>query len=120
MSGRTRFLTHRGKQILLIDLSHCSAAEAEKIIRGVPEIVTAKPRGSVLILTDYTGATVDEEVLRTVQESAVFDKPFVKRSAWIGAQNLPAAFYEKLKKFSGREFPTFKSREEALEWLTTD
>jgi hypothetical protein len=31
MSDRIRFITHQGKQILLVDLSHCSAAEVEKV-----------------------------------------------------------------------------------------
>jgi predicted nuclease of predicted toxin-antitoxin system len=53
-----RFITHQGKQILLIDLSNCSGAEVEKIFRAVPELVTKRPRGSVLILTDFQGSIV--------------------------------------------------------------
>ena len=117
---RIRFVEHQGKRILFVDLSKCSAKEVEKISRIVPDFVTVQPRGSVLILTDFTGATFDHEALRTMKESAVFDKPFVKKSALIGTDSLPEKFYEQIKSFSGRELPIFASREEALAWLVQD
>ena len=92
MAYRIRFITHQGKQILLVDLSNCSTAEVERIVRAVPEVVTTRPRASVLILSDFTGASFDEEAIRAMKESAVFDKPYVKRSAWVGAENFPDLF----------------------------
>jgi hypothetical protein len=117
---RVRFLTHQDKEVLLVDLSNCSAAEVEKLVRIVPVIVTAQPLHSVLILTDFTGASFDDEALRTMKESAVFDKAHVKKSALVGAQSLPHGFYEILRSFSRREFPAFDTREGALDWLTKD
>jgi hypothetical protein len=117
---RIRFITHKGKQILLTDFSNCSAIEVDKVVRAAPEYVTAQPRGSVLVLSDFTGASFNEEALRTMKESAVFDKPYIKKSAWVGAENLPQVFGQNLKDFSRRQFPTFKSREEALIWLVED
>jgi hypothetical protein len=78
---RIRFINHQGKRILLADFSNCSASEVEKISRRVPDHVTVQPRGSVLILSDFNGASFDHDALRTMKESAVFDKPFVKKSA---------------------------------------
>jgi hypothetical protein len=120
MTDRIRFITHQDKQVLLVDLSNCSAAEVERIVRAVPGVVTTRPRASVLILSDFTGASFDEEAIRAMKESAVFDKPYVKRSAWVGAENFPEAFSESVRNFSRREFPAFKTREEALAWLTKD
>jgi len=120
MTDRLRFITHHGKQILLVDLSYCSAAEVEKIVRAVPELVTTHPHGSVLILSDFRGASFDREAIRGMKEAAVFDKPYVKKSAWVGAENFPQEFSKSLRNFSRREFPTFKTREEALAWLLKD
>lgn len=120
MADRIRFITHQAKQILLVDLSNCSAGEVEKIVRALPEVVTSRQRDSVLILSDFTGASFDEEAIRTMKETAVFDKPYIKKSAWVGAENLPELFSENVSSFSRREFPTFKSREEALSWLVTE
>jgi len=120
MADRIQFVSHGGKQILFVDFSNCSPAEVEKICRAVPELVTALPRNSVLILSDFTGASFDKDAIRAMKESAVFDKPHVKKSAWVGAENFPHEFSRSLSNFSRREFPAFKSREEALAWLVKD
>jgi hypothetical protein len=117
MHKRISVIRHQAKQILFVDCSACSAAEVEKIARLVPEIVTAQPRASVLALVDFTGAKFDEATIRTMKESAVFDKPYIKASAWIGSEALPKMYYEQLTSFSGRDFPAFNTRLEALEWL---
>jgi hypothetical protein len=114
---RIRFFSHANRQILFVDFSHCSAVQVEKIARAVPEYVTKQPVGSVLLLSDFAGATMDREAIRTMKESAVFDKPYVKKSAFIGAENFPSAFYDELKAFAGRELPMFRTRTEALDWL---
>jgi hypothetical protein len=120
MTDRIRFISHEGKKILLVDFSNCSAAEVEKVCRAVPDVVTTLPRNSVLILSDFTGASLDKEAIQAMKESAVFDKPHVKKSAWMGAETFPHAFSESLRSFSRREFPAFKTREEALAWLAKD
>ena len=117
MADRVRFITHLGKQVLSVDLSGCSAAEVQEVMRGLPDTVTTHPRGSLLILVDYSGAFVDEEGMRVIKETAVFDKPYVKKSASVAARKIPS---ELVEKFSRRELPGFKSREEALAWLVKD
>jgi hypothetical protein len=117
MNDNIRFVTHAGKQILLIDVSNCSALQVEEIYRAVPELVTTRPLGSVLILSDFTGASFNTEAIRVMKETAVFDKPYVKRSALAGTENFPQLFFESLSSFSRREFTAFKTRDEALAWL---
>src|SRR6266436_836699 len=120
MEERIRFIDHQGKRVLLVDFSNCSANEVEEIARAVPDHVTVNPHSSVLVLTDFTGAAFDRDALRAMKETAVFDKPFVRKSALIGTEDLPASFYDELKSFSRRELLTFKTREDALAWLATD
>jgi len=118
--NRVCFFQHEGKRILLVDLSNCTAREAEETTRRVPDSVTAEPRGSVLILTDFSGGLFDAAALRAVKETAVFDKPFVKRSALVGTLSLPREFHDEMTKFSRRNFSIFGTREEALRWLVQD
>jgi bifunctional ADP-heptose synthase (sugar kinase/adenylyltransferase) len=94
LTDHIRLISHQRKQILLIDLSNCSAAEVGKVFRAVSEFVTTRPRGSVLILSDFTGASLDPEAVRIIKETAVFDKTYVKKSAWTGTENLPREFAE--------------------------
>ena len=120
MHERIHLINHHGKQVLEVDLSNCSAAEVEKIARAVPEFVTTRPRDSILILSDFKGASFNQETIRAMKESAVFDKPYIKKSAWVGADSFPEAFRDNLKSFSRRVFPTFKNRQEALNSLVED
>ena len=120
MEDRIRFIQHQGKQILLVDISHCTPREIEKAALLVPSYVTIEPRGSVLLLADFSGAEFDRIAVERLKEAAVFDRPHVKRSAWVGIEKLPAIFFEHIKNFSQRELPTFKTRAEAMDWLVTD
>jgi len=120
IEDRIRFIAHKGKQILLVDLSHCTAAELEKISRLVPSYVSTQPRGSILLLADFTGVAFDRSGITRLKEATVLDRPYLKRSAWVGTENLPKVFYEHMKTFSQRDLPIFKTREEALDWLVAD
>jgi hypothetical protein len=120
VQDRIRFINHGGKKILLVDFSNCPANEVEEIARAVPNYTTVQPLGSVLVLTDFTAAVFDRDAVRAVKETAVFDKPYVKKSALIGTEDLPASFYDELKSFSRRDLLVFKTREEALDWLAVD
>lgn len=120
IGDRIRFFDHEGKRILIVDLSNCTAHEVEEITRRVPDFVTTQPLRSVLILTDFAGASFNQDALLAMKETAVFDKPYVKKSALIGTKSLPQDFHESMKSFSRRELPTFSSREEALKWLVED
>jgi hypothetical protein len=120
MADRIRFIEHKGKQILLADCSHCTAEELETLSRLVPSYVTAEPKGSVLLLADFTGAQFERSAIERLKRDTVLDRPHVKRSAWVGTETLPHIFYEHLKSFSQRELPTFKTREAAMDWLVAE
>jgi hypothetical protein len=120
IGDRIRFFDHEGKRILMVDLSNCTAHQVEEITRRVPDYVTNQRLRSVLILTDFAGASFDKDALVAMKETAVFDKPYVNKSALIGTESLPRDFYENMKTFSRRELPIFSSREEALKWLVED
>jgi len=94
---RVRFVTHQGKQILFIDMTNCVSEEAMVIASEVQRVVTAQPRNSVLTLSDLTGGEFRRDAITRMKEVAVFDRPYVKRAAIVGAESLPNAFYEALK-----------------------
>src|SRR5580704_18018638 len=120
MEDRIRFIEHRAMQILLVDVSHCTPAEVATIVLLVPSYVTSEPRGSVRLLADFTGAEFDRIAIDRLKESAVFDRPHLKRSAWVGIDKLPRVFYEHIKNFSQRDLPAFETREEAMDWLVSE
>ena len=105
---------------MLIDFSHCEPNEMMLLLEEVKRTVERHERGSLLTLGDMTGAHIDRAVATRMKEVLVMDRPFVKRSAWVGVDSVPRVYYENMKSFSKREFPPFKTREEAMDWLVSE
>ena len=114
---RLQFVKHKGHAIYLVDFSHCEAKEMMLLLDQVRADVARHAPGSVLTLADVTGAHFDKAVATRIKEVLVLDRPYVKKSAWVGTESLPHVFYENFKSFSQREIPAFKTREEAMDWL---
>jgi hypothetical protein len=117
MDDRIHFIEHQGKQILLIDYSHATVQQMLLLLEHVRITVAQHARESLLILGDFTGAEVDRTVATRIKEVLTLDRPFVKKAAWVGTENIPHAYMESFHTFSQREIVTFKTREEAMDWL---
>jgi hypothetical protein len=120
MDERLRFIKHKGHAIYLIDFTHCAEKELLLLLDLIRADIARHQPGSLLVLTDFTGAEIDKKVATRMKEVLVLDRPYVKRSAWVGTESLPQVFYEHFKNFSQRDLPVFKTREEAMEWLVQE
>ncbi len=120
MDERLRFIKHKGKAVYAVDFTNCTPKELLLLLDQIRASVANHEPNSVLIFADFSGAQVDKKVATRLKEVLVLDRPFVKRSAWIGTESVPEVYYEHFKNFSQRDFPTFKTREEALDWLVAD
>jgi hypothetical protein len=119
LDDRLRFIKHKGQAIFLIDFSHCKGKDIMVLLDMVRADVARHPPQSVLTLADFTGAQVDKTVATHIKEVLTLDRPYVKRSAWVGTESLPHVFYENFKTFSQRDIPAFKTREQAMDWLVS-
>lgn len=117
MDDRIHFIEHKGKQILLLDFSHANAHEMQLLMDYARGMIAKHPRESVVTLADMTGCEVDHAVATRIKEVLTLDRPFVKKTAWVGTEGIPHAFMENFHIFSQRDIVTFKTREEAMEWL---
>jgi hypothetical protein len=117
MDDRIYFVEHKGKQILNFDFSHATAQQMQLLLEHIRITVAQHARESLLTFADYTGATVDHAVATKIKEVLTLDRPFVRKTAWIGTENIPRAFMESFHNFSQREIATFNTREEAMDWL---
>jgi hypothetical protein len=117
---RLFFVKYKGHAIYVIDFSHCAAKEILLLLDLLRADISRHQPGSMLTLADFTGAQVDKNVATRIKEVLVLDRPYVKRAAWVGTESLPHIFYEHFKNFSQRDLPTFKTREEAMEWLVQE
>jgi hypothetical protein len=117
---RVGFITHEGKQVLLIDFTNCTPEEVTSVSDEARRIITAQAEHSVLVLADFAGAQFSRDGVTRIKEVTTYDRPFVKRAAWVHTGSLPKVFYDAIQMFSQREFPTFETREEALEFLVKE
>lgn len=117
---RLRFVTHRAQRVLLLDFTHCTPEEISAISDQVPGVVTREPRGSVLVVADFSGAEFDREAVEHIKIATAFDRAHVKRAAWVLTENLPKVLYDSVRQFSAREFTVFATREEALDSVVSD
>jgi hypothetical protein len=117
LDDRLHFMKHKGQMIFVIDFSNCRAKEILLLLDMIRATVARSEPGSMLTLSDFSGAQIDKQVATRAQEVLVLDRPYVKRAAWIGTESLPNVFYEHFKSFSQRDLPAFKTREEAMDWL---
>ena len=120
MDDRIHFVEHKGKRILLIDFCGATAQQMQLLLEHVRITVAQHARESLLTLGDFTDAQVDRTVATTIKEVLTLDRPFVKKTAWVGTDQIPRAFLESFHNFSQRDIVTFKTREEAMDWLAEE
>ena len=117
--GRFRYIEHRGKRILLADVSNCTPEQLLDWIKTVPQYVTKQPEHSVLLLGDLTGTHFTKEAIEQLKIAAVFDRPHVAKAAWVLNDNLHKVLMDSIRAFSAREIPVFATREEAMDYLAS-
>jgi hypothetical protein len=120
MDERIRFIEHQGKQILFLDFSHATAVDMILLLEQVRAVIARRARGTVVTLGDFTDAEIDHDVAMKIKEVLTLDRPFVKKTAWVGTESIPHAMMENFHSFSQREISTFKTCEEAKDWLAAE
>jgi hypothetical protein len=118
---RVRFITHKGKQVLLLDYSHL-ADEAEMLgmITDREEIVAKQPKGSLLTIADLTAARLTKAVITKVKEANVHDLPYVRRSALVGVDASQEAAVQAVDTFAHRHWARFDTLQAALDWIVSE
>ena len=120
LDDRVCFIEQQGMRVLQLDFSHATAAQMIALLKRVKDTVAQQAPKSVIVLANYEGAEIDHDVAMKIKEVLTLDRPFIKKAAWIGTADIPNALMENFHFFSQRETVTFKTREEALDWLVKD
>jgi hypothetical protein len=116
---RVSFVSHRSKQVLVLDFSHISVADLLRLLPDAAALIRAQPAHSLLILTDVTDAAFDVQVTQALKDFTVGNKSYVKASAVVGVTGLKKIVYDAVMKFSGRTMPIFETIDKAKDWLVT-
>ncbi len=115
---RVQFIIHQGKRVLMEDFTNISAgAEFESTIKKAQALIAAEPVNSVLALFDATDCSFNADMLNIMKDFTKTNTPYVKKAVVVGISGLLQVALSAVSKFSGREFHSFKTREEALDYL---
>ena len=114
---RIKFIEHKGKRILFIDMSELLEDYVISVIENAEKIIRMQPEKSVLTLTDVTHARYNSKVVSRMQEYVKGNKPYVKAAAIIGINPIKRIIFNKIMEFSQRELFAFEDKEKAMDWL---
>jgi len=71
------------------------------------------------VMTDVTGATYNQEVANAIKSFVQDNTPHIKASAVVGADGVRLVLLNTVIFLTRRELKTFKTRQEAQEWLAS-
>ncbi len=117
---RIQFTTYKGKKILIEDFTKLGpGSDFEEAIKKAQKTIAAEPEKSVLAVFDATGCSFNTEMLNMVKEFTKANTPYIKKATVVGMSGLLQVALTAVSKFSGREFITYKTREEAMDFLAS-
>ena len=117
--GSVRFIEHKAKRVLLIDLSNCELEEIVSVVKETKKLIAKEEKSSVLTLANVTGSNPSIAITKVLKDFVAFNKPYVRASAVVGVSGIQKLTLEAVIKFSNRNFALFNTIEEAKEWLVT-
>jgi hypothetical protein len=118
---RVRFITHKGKKVLLVD--YTDLADESKLLKMIDQrefLVDSQPKNSVLMIINVTGAKFSKEVLTRAKEANVYDLPYVRRAALVGVEDRQKPAVDAVAMFANRRRENFATLAEALDWIVAD
>jgi hypothetical protein len=118
---RVRYITHKGKKVLLVDytgLSH--EAEILKMLEQREFLVDSQPKHSVLMVIIVSGAKFSKDVLTRAKEANVYDLPYVRRAALVGVSDNQKVAIDAVSMFAKRHWEKFATLAEALDWIIAE
>jgi hypothetical protein len=117
MRERVKFITHRGKQILSIDLAQASPEEFLATMEHARGIIARQPLSSLRTLTNVTGIRYRTEIGPAVRDFVEHNKPYVVAGAVVGLDALKTIMFNFINRVTGRSLRAMDSAREAMDWL---
>jgi hypothetical protein len=117
--GRTRFIEHEGRAIVLMDFSQISdEAYATVVIAEAKRFVAGQPRiRNLLTLVDVTGSMATPPLIEQLKDLARHNTPWVLAGAVVGVSMVLRLLMRIITAVTGRKLATFRSVDDAKDWL---
>jgi hypothetical protein len=116
---KPEIILHKGKSVLYLDFTNMrDKDEIMKLEDDGADYIRKQPLNSVLTLTNMENMFFNNELKKYFEEKVRGNAPFVKAGAVIGMTGLISIMYNAFVTVTGRNIKSFKSKEEAMDYLT--
>ena len=116
------WIEYKGKKIFYQDFSKnfYNAAAVKAELAEVRKVVTAQPKNSMLVLSDFRDTSVGSELLSSMNEASAATKAYVRRTAVLGVTGMKRKLADLLTALTGQQLKYFDDIEAAKNWLVED
>lgn len=114
-----QIITHKQKNIILIDLSGGQPDEIIQALRDSQPKIAALPPKSALVLTNVKDTAYNSVISSAIKNFTDQNTPYVKASAVIGADGLRKVLLQTVAALTKREIKAFTTQLEAMDWLVS-
>lgn len=119
---RSKWIEHKGKKIFYQDFSrnffNAEAVKAE--LAEVQTVVTAQPKDSVLVLSDFRDTSVGSDLLTSMNAASAVTKSYVRKTAVLGVTGMKRKLADLLTAVTGQPLKYFDDMESAKNWLAEE
>ncbi|MBN1924600.1 MAG: hypothetical protein JW798_02085 [Prolixibacteraceae bacterium] len=117
---KPEIITHKGKTIVYLDFTNMkNRDEIMKLEKDGADYIRSQPFKSVLTLTNMENMYFNNDIKKYFEEIVKGNAPYVKAGAVLGMSGLISIMYNAFIKITGRNIRSFKTKEEALEYLVS-
>jgi hypothetical protein len=116
---RSMWIEHNGRKIFYQDFSkHFFNSGAVKTeLEEVQQVVTAQPKDSVLVLSDFRDTNVGSDLLASMNAASAATKSYVHKTAVLGVTGMKRKLADLLTALTGQPLKYFDDIEAAKNWL---
>jgi hypothetical protein len=115
---RIQWLTAGGHRVLFVDYTGVRPEEWVALIEEEHRVISAEPKHSVLLLSDFTGAKFNPEVSRTLDALGQAHSDHIRASAVVGPTAVMRLAMANTGRQAGRRLQPVDTREEGLRYLS--
>ena len=116
MEERFQYITHKGENIVLMDLSNLQ--DEKEIVRLLRMRSTLQTRHGLLV--DISNTHFTRNIMKEAKENAKAVRPLLKAFAVVGSGSMVTMLVSAVSRFSGMNIATFDTRAQARDWLARE
>ena len=110
---------HKGKRICIVDISNSKPQDALTVLNESQNQISKLISKTALIITDVTNTVYNKDSTSAFKKFALRNTHYIKASAVVGADIILTLLLKIIAALTGRNIKSFKTRNEALDWLAT-